>query len=193
MSVTVRPDVVTFFDRYQQGADTADPDVVRGCFAETFLNLDPTSAGTVPREALIQALPARTRLFASIGIEALQLTELTEQPLDELHTMAATTWSARFAADAADPTPLALPSRFLLRRHADSWQIVAYLSSTDLAAVFAERTGHRNQPGNAATDQDQAPTEVSRLGRRTPTGMAGPGSTGQRGAPAVPGPPPKEQ
>lgn len=155
MSVTARPDVVEFFDRYQQGADTADPDVVRGCFAETFLNLDPASAGPVPREALIQALPGRAQLFAGIGVEALELTALSEQPLDELHTMAATTWSARFAADAADQSSLVLPSQFLLRRHADSWQIVAYLNSTDLATVFAQRTGHRSQPRDAAASHDR--------------------------------------
>jgi hypothetical protein len=155
LPVTARPDVVAFFDRYQQGADTADPDVVRGCFAETFLNLDPTSAGPVPREALIQALPGRAQLFAGIGVEALELTALSERPLDELHTLAATTWTARFAADAADRTPLVLPSQFLLRRYADSWQIVAYLNSTDLAAVFAERTSRRGRPA----DDPNAPAE----------------------------------
>src|SRR3954451_12886197 len=147
MSVPIptRPDVLEFFDRYQRGADESDPEVVRDCFAETFLNLDPRSAGTVPREALLQALPGRTRMFATLGVEALELTELTERPLDELHTMVATTWSARFSADAEDAEPLALPSQFLLRRHGTSWQIVAYLNSTDLAAVFAERTSQRRQ------------------------------------------------
>src|SRR3954462_12666441 len=103
MPISARPDVLEFFDRYQRGADTSDPEVVRDCFAETFLNLDPRSAGPVPREALIQALPRppraaprgprprapprRAGLFASIGVQALELTELTERPLDELHTL----------------------------------------------------------------------------------------------------------
>src|SRR3954468_19890475 len=106
MPISPRPDVLEFFDRYQKGADTSDPDVVRDCFAETFLNLDPRSAGPVPREALIQALPGRAQLFATIGVEALELTELTEQPLDELHTMVTTTWRARIAPDAPDAAPL---------------------------------------------------------------------------------------
>src|SRR3954454_18564006 len=127
-----RPDVLEFFDRYQRGADESDPEVVRDCFAETFLNLDPRSAGPVPREALIQALPGRTRMFATLGVEALELTELTERPLDGLYTMVATTWSARFSADAGDPQPLGLPPHFLLRRHGSWWRIVAFLDSTDL-------------------------------------------------------------
>ena len=139
MSLTARPDVLEFFDRYRRGADTSDPDVVRDCFAETFLNLDPRTCSPVPREALIQALTGRAQLFGSIGVEALELTELRETPLDDLHTLVATTWTARFAPGADDAEPLVLPSQFLLRRSGDSWQIVVYLTSTDLAAVFAER------------------------------------------------------
>jgi hypothetical protein len=138
--ITARPDVLDFFDRYQRGTDANDPDVVRESFAETFLNLDPRTAGPVPREALIRALGGRAQLFGSIGVAALELTELSELPLDDLHTLVTTTWTARFSADAADPEPLVLPSRFLLRRHEESWQIVVYLNSTDLTAVFAART-----------------------------------------------------
>lgn len=139
MPITVRSDVLDFLDTYQRGADTDDPDIVRECFAETFLNLDPRTAGPVPREALIQALPDRARLFGSIGVERLELTDVSESPLDEHHTMVATEWTARFAADVTDAEPLTLPSHFLLRRHAGSWRIVAYLSSTDLADVFRRR------------------------------------------------------
>ena len=48
-----------------------------------------------------------------------------------------------------------LPSQFLLRRHADSWQIVAYLNSTDLATVFAQRTSRRSQPRDPAAGHDR--------------------------------------
>jgi len=139
MSLSARPGVLDFFDRYRRGADTSDPDVVRHCFAETFLNRDPRTCSPVPREALIRALSSRAQLFGSIGVEALELTELSETPLDDLHTLVATTWTARFAPG-TDAEPLVLPSQFLLRRSVESWQIVVYLNSTDLAAVFAERT-----------------------------------------------------
>jgi hypothetical protein len=141
VSTTARTDVLDFLDAYQRGADTDAPDLVRPCFAETFLNLDPRSCGPVSREALIQALPHRARLFASIGVERLELTEASESPLDENHTIVATSWSARFASDVGDPEPLTLSSHLLLRRHAGSWHIVAYLSSTDLAEVIGQRRG----------------------------------------------------
>ncbi|MEU1466222.1 hypothetical protein ABZ467_37565 [Streptomyces sp. NPDC005727] len=38
-----------------------------------------------------------------------------------------------------------LPSQFLLRCQGSSWHVVAYLHSTDLAAVLARRTGRRRQ------------------------------------------------
>ena len=85
-------------------------------------------------------VPARSGHLGS------RLTELIERPLDELHTLVATTWSARFSADARDAEPLVLPSHFLLRRHGESWQIVVYLNSTDLAAVVAARTNGRTLP-----------------------------------------------
>jgi hypothetical protein len=132
VSLIARPDVLEFFDRYQRETDTT--------FAETFLNLDPRTCSPVPREALIQALAGRAQLFGSIGVEALELTELSETPLDDLHTLVATTWTARFSPGADDAEPLVLPSQFLLRRSGDSWQIVVYLNSTDLAAVFASRS-----------------------------------------------------
>lgn len=139
MSTTARADVLDFLDAYQRGADADDPDIVRQCFAESFLNLDPRSCGPVLREALIQALPHRARLFGSIGVERLELTEVDETPLDENHTMVATTWSARFADDVSDAEPLTLPSHLLLRRQEGSWRIVVYLSSTDLAEVIGRR------------------------------------------------------
>ena len=140
MPLTARPDVLEFFDRYRRGADTSDQEVLRDCFAETFLHLDPRSCAPVPREGLIRGLNGRAQRFGSIGVEALELTELSETPLDDLHTLVATTWTARFSPGADDAEPLVLPSQFLLRRSVESWQIVVYLNSTDLAAVFAERT-----------------------------------------------------
>jgi hypothetical protein len=74
--ITARPVILEFFDPYQRGADTSDPDLVRDCFAETFLNLDPRRAGPVLREALLQALPSRAQLFTSIRVEAVEWTDL---------------------------------------------------------------------------------------------------------------------
>jgi hypothetical protein len=129
---------------------------------------------------LIQALPGRTRMFTTLGVEALELTELTERPLDELHTIVATTWSARFSADAGDAEPLVLPAHFLLRRHGSSWQIVAYLDSTDLAAVFAERTSRRQErpdgdsPAGGREGAEPCPDEPMRRHEPEPGEIAGP-------------------
>ena len=146
MTIEARRDVLEFFRRYEDAGEQLDTDALRDCFADTFLNLDPTSATPVDREAMLRALPMREKLFATIGAEGLELRELTEQPLDDLHTLVATTWSARFRADAPDPSPLDLPSHFMLRRHGDSWRIVAYLNHTDLAAAFGRRSEAARSP-----------------------------------------------
>jgi hypothetical protein len=137
MTAPARPDVLDFLARYATAG--SEPERVGECFADTFLSMDPRTAGPVTREALVQALPARAGLFAAIGVDGLDLVDVAEHPLDDLHTIVAATWSARFSAEVRDPEPLVLPSHFLLRRHGDSWQIAAYLNATDLAAVFADR------------------------------------------------------
>lgn len=139
MTAAVRPDVRDFFERYARAGDTLDTDALNDCFGETFLNLDPTTAVPVSREALIRALPMRDRLFASIGAQGLDLTSLAETPLDELHTLVESVWSARFGPDAANAEPLTLTAAFLLRRDGDRWRIVVYLNHHDVGAVIRER------------------------------------------------------
>ncbi len=137
--LAVRPEIQKFFDRYD--AASRDPEFtnILDFFRDTFLNLDPGSAAAVPREALLAALPARRQLFASIGVEGLDLVDVREQPLDERHTIVSTVWRARFTPDVADTSPLELSSDFLLRRENGAWQIAVYLNHSDLAAVFAAR------------------------------------------------------
>lgn len=59
MPAAVRPDVRSFFERYQQATDSLDTDVLEEVFHDFFLSLDPGSAYSVSRDALLAALPAR--------------------------------------------------------------------------------------------------------------------------------------
>jgi hypothetical protein len=136
--VGVRAEIREFFERFGRAGDGADPAGLAGCFAERFLALDPGTAAPVERGALIAALPARRRLFASIGAAGTDLAGLDETPLDEMHTLAETTWRVRFDEPRE---PLLLRSAFLLRREPAGWRIVVYLNHDDLAATIAARGG----------------------------------------------------
>jgi hypothetical protein len=138
MTNAARPDVSAFFKRYGQAGNALDVEVLSKCFLDTFLNLDPSVATPVKREALIAALPMREKLFGSVGAEGLDLTALSETPLDEMHTLVRTTWAARFAPD-SHARPLTLDATFLLRRaDGGGWRIAVYLNHHDVRATIRE-------------------------------------------------------
>jgi hypothetical protein len=142
----VRPDVRSFFERYQQATDSLDSAGLAESFQDFFLNLDPGSATPVSRDALIKALPGRGQLFAAIGATGADLATIAESPLDDQHTLVKTTWTVRFGAaagpDAAAqaPEPLTLLSTFLLRRDPGGpWRIVVYLNHQDIVGMIRDR------------------------------------------------------
>jgi hypothetical protein len=142
----VRPDVRSFFERYQRATDSLDTDGLQEVFHDFFLSLDPGSAYSVSRDALLKALPARGQLFASIGASGADLATIAESPLDDRHTLVSTTWAVRFSAGGepgpAEPRaePLTLLSTFLLRRDADGqWRIVMYLNHQDIVGMIRDR------------------------------------------------------
>jgi hypothetical protein len=147
MTSTARPDVSAFFTRYGQAGNALDIGALSDCFSDTFLNLDPNVAMPVKREALMAALPMREKLFGSIGAEGLDLTRLSETPLDEMHTLVRTTWAVRFAPDTY-ARPLTLDATFLLRRaDGGDWRIVMYLNHHDVQATIREHQLKVNDTG----------------------------------------------
>jgi hypothetical protein len=157
MPTAVRPDVRSFFDRYQQATDSLDSEVLAESFQEFFLNLDPGSATPVSRDALIRALPGRGQLFASIGASGADLATIAESPLDDQHTLVTTSWIVRFGdreegeeqagAEAQPVEPLTLHSTFLLRRDPGGpWRIVVYLNHQDIVKMIRARAAAQVSP-----------------------------------------------
>lgn len=142
MPAAVRPDVRSFFERFQQASDSLDTEVLEEVFHDFFLSLDPGSAHSVSRDALLAALPARGQLFASIGVSGADLATIAESPLDDQHTLVSTTWAVRFESGEGErrPEPLTLLSTFLLRRDAGGqWRIVVYLNHQDIVGMIRDR------------------------------------------------------
>jgi len=135
-----RSDVQEFFDRFDRAGDILDTATLATCFNDVFLNLDPVSATPVSREALLNALPMREKLFGSLGVDGLDLRTVTDTPLDAIHTLVRTTWSVRFTPGVT-AAPATLSSTFLLRHGDDGWRIVVYLSHQDVTAAIRSSTG----------------------------------------------------
>ena len=134
---SVRPDVRDFFRRYQRAGEDLDSPALANSFCGVFLSLDPNSATAVSPQALLAALPRRKQLFEAIGSDGLELADISEMPLDDLHTLVRTSWRLRMR-DEAPRDPVFLLSTFILRKEDGAWRIVLYLNHQDLAKLFSE-------------------------------------------------------
>lgn len=133
----VRPDVRAFFQRYDRASDDLDTEALANSFGEVFLSLDATSAVALSPQALLAALPRRKQLFEAIGSDGLELADISEMPLDDLHTLVRTSWNLRMHHEPPGG-PLRLRSTFILRKDNGAWRIVLYLNHQDMNKLFAE-------------------------------------------------------
>jgi hypothetical protein len=133
----VRPDVRAFFRRYERAATDLDSEALTSLFCDVFMSLDASSAAAVSPQALLAALPRRKQLFHAIGSDGLELADISEMPLDDLHTLVRTSWNLRMRNDLPGD-PVCLRSTFILRRDDQAWRIVLYLNHQDMNKLFHE-------------------------------------------------------
>ena len=133
----VRPDVRAFFQRYDRASHDFDSAALTGSFCDVFLTMDASSAAALSPQALLAALPRRRQLFEAIGCDGLELADLSEIPLDNLHTLVRTSWNLRMHED-PPRGPICLRSTFLLRKDDGAWRIALYLNHQDMNKLFAE-------------------------------------------------------
>jgi hypothetical protein len=131
---SVRPDVRAFFERYERAGKDPGGGALSGCFCELFMSLDPRSASVLSPQELEAALPRRRKLFEAIGSDGLELAEMSEMPLDDLHTLVRTTWNLKLRAGAPG-RPVTLRSTFLLHQDAGAWRIALYLNHQDMSKI----------------------------------------------------------
>ena len=132
----VRPDVRAFFRRYERAAADLDSEALTSSFWDVFLSLDASSAAVVSPQALLAALPRRKQLFEAIGSDGLELTDISEMPLDDRHTLVRTSWHLRMRNQALR-APVHLLSTFILRKDDGAWRIVLYLNHQDMTKLFS--------------------------------------------------------
>jgi hypothetical protein len=134
---SVRPDVRAFFRRYERAAEDLDGEALTSMFCAEFMTLDASSAAVVSPQALLAVLPRRKQLFEAIGSDGLELADLIEMPLDDLHTLVRTSWNLRMRNE-PPRDPVCLHSTFILRKDDGAWRIVLYLNHQDMNKLFRE-------------------------------------------------------
>ena len=133
----VRPDVGAFFRRYERAAEDLDSEALTSCFCAVFMSLDASSATTLSPQALLAALPRRKQLFESVGSDGLELADISELPLDDLHTLVRTSWNLRMR-NQPPGGPVCLRSTFILRKDDRAWRIVLYLNHQNMTKLFRD-------------------------------------------------------
>jgi hypothetical protein len=115
------------------GGDGSTSDAMGEMFADPFLYADAGGARPVPRDAFLESLPARVRMFADAGVGRTELTAADQQRLDDHYLLVRAEWTAPRLAG-GDPVHLA--SSFVLHDDGSRLQVVAYLN-------------HEGRPANA--------------------------------------------
>jgi hypothetical protein len=133
----VRTDVRAFFRSYERAAEDLDSAALTSMFCAVFLSLDASSATTLSPQALLAALPRRKQMFEAIGSDGLELADISELPLDDLHTLVRTSWNLRMRNE-PPRDPACLRSTFLLRKDDGVWRIALYLNHQDMTKLFHE-------------------------------------------------------
>jgi hypothetical protein len=75
--------VAVFLGSFREASATLDIDAQRECFADTFLVGDANGARPVPREAFLQAVPARAAAAKEAGVGRAQLIKASMLRLDD--------------------------------------------------------------------------------------------------------------
>jgi hypothetical protein len=132
-----RPDVRAFFQRFDRASHDFDTEALTSAFCEVFLTLDASSAAALSPQALLAALPRRQQLFEAIGSDGLELADISELPLDDLHTLVRTSWNLRMH-NKPPRGPICLRSTFLLRKDGGAWRIALYLNHQDMNELFSQ-------------------------------------------------------
>ena len=133
----VRPDVRAFFQRYDRASHDFDSEALTSSFCDVFLSMDASSAVALSPQALLAALPRRKQLFEGIGSDGLELADISEIPLDDLHTLVRTSWNLRMRQEPSRG-PVCLRSTFILRKEDGAWRIAVYLNHQDMNELFTE-------------------------------------------------------
>lgn len=128
-----------FFDRYEEGANTFDPDVVTSQFADSFMGADPN--GVVcgeNNEKFREAIPQRRAFFQQIGFRSAKILSIDATPLDERYTMAKVHWQMVFEKEQGNPLDFKFFITYFLFDPGSGPRVVFYISHDDEQKVMKD-------------------------------------------------------
>lgn len=132
-------EIQAFFERYEQGANTFDADLVRSQFTDCFLGGDPNGVRCVHNdETFAKAIPERKAFFEQIGFRSATVLNVTPTPLDERYTMVRVHWQMVFEKNAGHPQTFRFHITYFLFDDGQGPKVVFYVSHEDEQKVMRE-------------------------------------------------------
>ena len=128
-----------FFAKYEEGANTFEPDLVVSQFADSFMGADPNGVICgVNDDKFREAIPLREKFFRQIGFRSAKVLEVAETPLDERYTMAKVLWRMVFEKEQGHVGEFEFYITYFLFDPGPGPKVVFYISHDDEQKVMQE-------------------------------------------------------
>ncbi|MFT3755124.1 MAG: hypothetical protein QM769_04135 [Pseudoxanthomonas sp.] len=96
--------IEAFFARYEEGANSFDPDLMVSLYTTEFMAGDPNGVSCGRNDqALRDAFIQRKAFFRQIGFKRARILHIQATPLDERYTMAKVHWHMTFEKQPGEP------------------------------------------------------------------------------------------
>jgi hypothetical protein len=128
-----------FFKAFETSSAAGDVEGLAAMYATAFLAAGPKGAQVVKSSDMLQVIPKRKQMLASIGCESASLVSLHENKLDDRYSLVRTEWRWRVKPAGIDPQDIVLSSTFLIQRSKNELRIVLYLNHADIMDTLRER------------------------------------------------------
>lgn len=131
--------VTAFFEAYEEGANTFDPDLVVSHFTSAFLAADPNGVACLANDhAFRKAIPERRAFMAGIGFRSAKILGIEPTPLDPRYMLAKVHWLMVFEPKKGTPKEFRFFITYLLFDDGHGLKVAAYVSHEDEAKTMRE-------------------------------------------------------
>lgn len=128
-----------FFARYEEGANSFDPDLVCSLYTSEFLAAGPGGVACGRNDqALRNAFAQRHELFQQIGFKRAKILHVDAMPLDDRYTMAKVHWHMTFEKQLGHPLDLKFFITYFLYDPGTEPKVAFWISHDDERRVMRE-------------------------------------------------------
>jgi hypothetical protein len=128
-----------FFDRYEKGANSFDPDTVCSLYTDEFMGGGPQGVACGKNDqGWREAFARRQAFFQEIGFRSARILDVVETALDEHYTMAKVHWYMIFEKEPGHPLDFKFYITYFLFDAGSGPRVAFWISHDDEQKVMRE-------------------------------------------------------